>query len=94
MRRYRPEILLIGAITIWALWSWTYLGVEDGSSGLSPLGWLHVLFFVPGLYFLELTKGSHSNADLAFMAVLSWATWCAAGLLLRWLARRMGAGGA
>jgi hypothetical protein len=71
MKRYRKYLIAVGLVALWAVFSWAYLGVEDGSSGLSPLGWIHAVFFVPGGLLLQAVKGSHSNADLPVMAVFS-----------------------
>ena len=60
------------------MFSWAYLGVEDGSSGLSPLGWLAAAFFVPGGLLFQVVKGSHGNADLPLMAEFSF---CAYGVV-------------
>ena len=58
-------------VALWAVFSYAYLGVEDGSSGLSPLGWVHAVFFIPGGLLLHAMKGTHSNTDLPMMAVFS-----------------------
>lgn len=74
MRRHEAHLVALGAVTAWAVFSYAYLGVEDGSSGLSPLGWLSAVFFLPGGFALSQLKGSHGNADLPLMAVISWIT--------------------
>ena len=60
---------------MWGVFSYAYLGVEDGSSGLSPLGWIHSVFFIPGGRLLQQLKGGHSNADLPLMAGTGWLTY-------------------
>ncbi len=72
MRRY---LIILGAVTAWAVFSYMYLGTEDGSSGLSPLGWLSAMFFIPGGYVMQVVKGSHGNADLPLMAAISWVSY-------------------
>jgi len=72
MKRFRLRIVALGVVTAWAVFAWAYLGVEDGSSGMSPLGWLHVVFFLPGGFLFQAVKGSHSNSDLPIMALASW----------------------
>lgn len=72
MKRYRKYLIAVGVVALWAVFSWAYLGVEDGSSGLSPLGWLAAVFFVPGGLLFQAVKGSHGNADLPLMAVIGF----------------------
>ncbi len=72
MRRY---VIVLVVVTAWAVFSYMYLGVEDGSSGLSPLGWLHATFFIPGGCLMQVVKGSHGNADLPLMAAVSWVSY-------------------
>jgi hypothetical protein len=72
MKRYRKYIIAISVVTFWAVFAYAYLGVEDGSSGLSILGYIHAFFFIPGGLFFQFLKGFHSNSDLPFMAILSW----------------------
>ncbi len=71
MKRFRKYMIALGGVALWAVFSWCYLGVEDGSSGLGPLGWATSLFLLPGGYLLQLTKGVYSNADLPLIAVIS-----------------------
>ena len=40
MKRYRKYLIGVGLVALWGIFSYAYLGVEDGSSGLRPLGWL------------------------------------------------------
>lgn len=72
MKRYRKYLIAVGLVVLWAVFSYAYLGVEDGSSGLSPLGWLAAVFFVPGGLLFQVVKGSHGNADLYLMAAFSF----------------------
>jgi len=71
MKRFRKYVIALGLVVLWAGFSWCYLGVEHGSSGLGLLGWITSLFLLPGGYVLQLTKGVYSNADLPVMAALS-----------------------
>jgi len=74
--------------------SFAYLSVEDGSSGLSPVGWISVTFFVPGAFLMQQLKCSHSNADLPLMAVIGWLTFSLAVLVIAqvalWIRRPKG----
>jgi hypothetical protein len=65
-------MIAFGFVVLWSVFSYAYLGVEDGSSGLSPLGWISAVFFVPGGLLLYATKGAHSNTGLPTMAVFSF----------------------
>ena len=69
MKRFRLHFIALGVVAAWAIFSYAYLGVEDGSSGLSPLGYVGGVFFLPGLYLVK----THTNANLPIMAVISWA---------------------
>lgn len=60
---------------MWGGLSYTCLGVEDGSSGLSLLGWIHGVFFIPGGILMQTLRGSHSNADLPLMCGIGWVTY-------------------
>ena len=68
----RKYLIAIGVVTLWAVFSYAYLGVEDGSSGLSILGWVQGLFFFPGGFLFHAIKESYSNTDLPVMAGISW----------------------
>ncbi len=81
MKRYRKYMIALGLVALWAGFSWVYLGVEDGSSGLGLRGWITSLFLLPGGYVLQVTKGIYSNADLPLIAVLSFCIY-AAGVVL------------
>jgi hypothetical protein len=78
MRRYRAHLLAIGIVTAWALLAYGDLGVEVGSSGLTPLGWVHAAFFFPGVWLFRAVKGSYSNADLPLIALIGWALYALA----------------
>jgi hypothetical protein len=71
MRPFQKYLIALGVAGLWAAFSYAYVGVEDGSSGLSLLGWVHAVFFLPGGLLLQAVKGSHSNADLPLMAAFS-----------------------
>lgn len=75
MKLRRAHGFALACCTAWAVFGWAYLGVEDGSSGLSPLGWLHALFFLPALGVAQGIWGSHSNADLLWMGLVAWLFW-------------------
>lgn len=73
--------IALGIIGLWGVFSYAYLGVEDGSSGLSPLGWIHSVFFLPGLFLFHTLKGTYSNADLPLAAVCSLGVYAVAVVL-------------
>jgi hypothetical protein len=85
----RPIAMALTVVAFWGLFAALYLGVEDGSSGLSLIGLLHVFFFLPGLVVMDLIKGNHSNADLPWMWLIGAAAYSLVLLLviqvLRWL---------
>lgn len=70
-RRYQKYMIAISFVGLWAVFSHAYLGTEDGSSGLSPPGWIHAMFFLPGGLLLQAVKEGHSNVDLPLMAACS-----------------------
>jgi len=72
MKPLRKYLIAIVAVTLWGGFSYAYIGVEDGSSGLSILGLLHAIFIIPGGFIFHVVKGSHSNADIPVMAGISW----------------------
>ncbi|MEN6336563.1 MAG: hypothetical protein ABFE01_20095 [Phycisphaerales bacterium] len=80
MRRYRKYLIALALVAVWGVFSCAYLGVEDGSSGLSPFGWLAGAFFVPGGLLLEAVKemsrkSGHvllMDGDLLLAAALSF----------------------
>jgi hypothetical protein len=87
MKRYRIHLIGLGIVTVWTVFSYAYLGVEDGSSGLSLFGWIQAAFFIPGAVVMQKLKGSHSNADLPLMAATGWLTFSLAALAIAQLAR-------
>ena len=72
MKDFKAYLVAIAAVTIWGIFSCIYLGLEDGSSGLSPFGWLRAIFFIPGSYLFMMIRGSHSNANLPVAAGIGW----------------------
>jgi hypothetical protein len=82
VKRYRKYLIALGFVIVWAVFSYAYLGVEDGSSGLSPLGWAHAVFFLPGGLLLQAVKGSHGNADLPLMAAFSFCVYAAVAAIV------------
>ncbi|MHC4375191.1 MAG: hypothetical protein ACYS26_01200 [Planctomycetota bacterium] len=88
------RVAALVAASLWALFALLYLGVEDGSSGLSLLGNLTLAFFMPGLLLMQALEGAHSNADMPFMAFMSWLVYAIAGqvivTLVLWLRNRLG----
>ena len=85
---WRQFLVPIAIVGIWGTFSATYLGVEDGSSGLSLLGWVHVGFFLPGLGAMDLLEGSHSNDDIPLMIAISFVVWTLAFAFIGWVIRR------
>lgn len=81
MKRYRKYLITVGLVALWAVFSYAHLGVEDGSSGLSPLGWLAAVFFVPGGLLFQAVKGSHANADLPLMAAFGFCVYAVVAVL-------------
>lgn len=81
MKRCRKYLIAVGLVALWAVFSWAYLGVEDGSSGLSSLGGLAGAFFVPGGLLFQAVKGSHGNADLPLMAAFSLCIYAVVAIL-------------
>lgn len=80
MNVHRTHLIVLGIVTLWGIFSYMYLGVEDGSSGLSPLGWVHVVFIVPGVSVVRILKGTHSNTPYAVTVVISWVLFAAVAL--------------
>jgi len=70
--KYKMQLVAFATVTLWGLFSYAYLGVEDGSSGLSFPGWMHVGFHIPGLFLVTQCKGTYTNADLPVIAMISW----------------------
>ena len=73
------RVAALVAVSLWGLFALLYLGVEDGSSGLSPLGNLTLAFLLPGLLLMQLVEGGHSNSDVPFMAFMGWLGYAIAG---------------
>lgn len=65
-------IIALVTVTIWGVFSFAYTGVEDGSSGLSVLGWISYAFFMPGVILVYQLKGRFSNAEIPLAALTSW----------------------
>ncbi len=82
MKRFRPYIIAVGIVAVWAAFAYRYLGVEDGSSGLSPLGWICGVFFIPGGLLLSAITGTRSNADLPAMSAFSFCMYAVIALLV------------
>ena len=74
MKRYKTHLIALGVVAVGGLFSYGYLGVEDGSSGLSVLGWIHAVYFIPGVHLVSKLKGSYSNSDLPLIAAIGWLT--------------------
>lgn len=72
MKKYMPYAVAFGLVTIWGFFAYAYLGVEDGSSGLSPLGYVHLGFFLPGLYVFRVFNSSYTNSNIPLIAAISW----------------------
>jgi hypothetical protein len=88
MNRYKAYLIALAVVTIWGGFAYIYLGVEDGSSGLNLLGWIHAMYFLPGGLALQMIKESHSNADLPLMVGASWLAYSivAVGIAHAWIA--------
>lgn len=86
MKRYKAHLFALGVITAWGLFSYAYLGIEDGSSGFSALGWIHAAYFIPGCLLVTGLKGSYSNADLPLIAGIGWLLFSLLALALAQLA--------
>jgi hypothetical protein len=72
MKRFKPHIIGLAAMSIWGVVAYSCLGAEFDGSITDILTGLHLAFFLPGLYLMDLVKGSHGNADLPFMALFGW----------------------
>ncbi len=70
MKKYTLHLIAIGIITLWALFSYFYFGVEDGSSGLSTSGWIGYSFLIPGALIISLIMGGVGS--IVIPLVLSW----------------------
>ncbi len=72
MKKFKTHIIAIVIVTIWAVFAYAYLGVEDGSSGLSILGKISAVFFIPGGLLIQKIGGNFSNNEIPFAAITSW----------------------
>jgi hypothetical protein len=72
MKRFKLHIIGLAAIALWGVFAYCLIGAEYEGSITDILVTLHLVFFMPGLVLMNLVKGSHSNADLTFMAVFGW----------------------
>ena len=72
MKKFKAHIIAIAIVTLWAVLAYSYLGVEDGSSGLSVLGKVSAVFFLPGGFLMQKIGGSLSKAEIPLAAMLSW----------------------
>lgn len=80
-RKLGLRLMVLFAVSGWAVFSLLYAGVEDGSSGLSPLGYLVLAFYMPGLLLFQALEGSHRNSDVPAMVFAGWAFYLACGQL-------------
>lgn len=74
MKKFKAHLVSIAIVTAWALFAYYWLNIEDGSSGLGVLGFVSAAFFIPGGILMQITRGSHSNADIPLMAFTGWIT--------------------
>jgi hypothetical protein len=72
MKKFKAHIIAIAIVTVWTVFAYAYLGVEDGSSGLSILGKISAVFFLPGGLLMQKIGGSFSNNEIPLAAILSW----------------------
>ncbi len=72
MKKYKAHLIAIIIVTFWAIFSFAWLNVEDGSSGLSIFGKTSALFFLPGGFLMQFSNGNFSNAEIPVMAMTSW----------------------
>ncbi len=72
MKRYRAHFIAIGIVTVWAIFAYAWLNVEDGSSGLSFLGKISAVFFLPGGLLMQSIRGTFSNTGIPLAAIISW----------------------
>lgn len=73
-------MIVLARVTAWGIFSLAHVGVEDGSSGLSVLGWVSFGFFMPGRCLMDGISGAHTNADVPPMAAVSWVLFSACGV--------------
>jgi hypothetical protein len=72
MKKFKAHFIALGIVTVWALFAYAWLNVEDGSSGLSVLGKVSEVFFLPGGFLMQFLSINLSNAELPLMAIISW----------------------
>ena len=72
--------LASAAVLVWAAFSYAYLGVEDGSSGLTPLGTVSIVYFLPGAGICR-SMGFTTNAAIPRMFIVSLLLWLSIGLV-------------
>ena len=82
-------MIALGVVTAWAVFAYAYLGVEDGSSGLSPLGWVQGVIFLPGGLLMQALKGSHRNSDLPVMTAVGWLAYSFLAVAIVWMVQAM-----
>ena len=82
MKRFKPHIIGLAAIALWGVLAYCLIGAEYDGSPADILVTLHLVFFMPGLLLMDLIKGSHSNADLPYMAVFGWIIYAVLFLLI------------
>lgn len=80
MSRSKLRLIALACVTAWCIFALAYVGREDGSSGLSVLGWLQAIFFFPGLCLMQAVAGAHSNADIPRMAAVGWVLFALCGM--------------
>jgi len=86
--RYRPYLIAVAVVTIWGVLSVAYIGEEDGSSGLSPVGYVHAAFLLPGVWVLRAFVGALGNRDLPLAVAISWVGYCLVALAIAHLVAR------
>ncbi len=72
MKKFKVHLIAIVIVTVWAIFACLWLNVEDGSSGLSFLGKISAVFFLPGGLLRQLARANLSNAEIPLMALISW----------------------
>ena len=79
-RRFRLHLIALACVTAWGIFSLAYVGVEDGSGGLSALGWASFGFLLPGRCLIDGVWGAHTNSDAPLMAAVGWVLFSACGV--------------
>lgn len=90
-RRFRPCLIALAIVTLWGAYSVAYIGVEDGSSGLSPAGYVHAAFLLPGVWVLQEFRGALGNRDLPVAAAISWLGFAVPALCIAYVCARRSA---